>query len=83
MQTTTIGSQTIPALGIGTWAWGDNLFWTYGKDYGAPEVKSAFDSAVNAGITLFDTAEIYGSGESERLIGQFAKKVKTPPVYSY
>ncbi len=78
MQTTTIGSQTIPALGIGTWAWGDNLFWTYGKDYGAPEVKSAFDSAVNAGITLFDTAEIYGSGESERLIGQFAKKVKTP-----
>lgn len=78
MQTATIGKATIPALGIGTWAWGDKLFWTYGKDYGAPEVKSAFDHAVNSGLTFFDTAEIYGSGESERLIGQFAKKVSKP-----
>lgn len=36
MQTIQLGHQgpTIPALGIGTWAWGDNLFWSYGKDYG-------------------------------------------------
>jgi aryl-alcohol dehydrogenase-like predicted oxidoreductase len=78
MQTATIGNKTIPALGIGTWAWGDKLFWNYGKDYGAPEVKAAFDAAVEAGITFFDTAEIYGSGESERLLGQFAKKTSAP-----
>lgn len=78
MQTVTIGSDTIPAVGVGTWQWGDNLFWTYGKDYGAPQVKAAFDNAVAAGLTFFDTAEIYGNGESERLLGEFSRKVNRP-----
>jgi aryl-alcohol dehydrogenase-like predicted oxidoreductase len=65
--------RTIP-LGIGTWAWGDKLFWTYGKDYGAEEVKSAFQKAIDLGITLFDTAEIYGLGESERIIGEMVRQ---------
>jgi aryl-alcohol dehydrogenase-like predicted oxidoreductase len=65
--------RTIP-LGIGTWAWGDQLFWTYGKDYGASEVKAAFQTAVDAGITLFDTAEVYGLGESERIVGEMVRK---------
>jgi aryl-alcohol dehydrogenase-like predicted oxidoreductase len=65
--------RTIP-LGIGTWAWGDKLFWTYSKDYGAEEVKSAFQKAIDLGITLFDTAEIYGLGESERIIGEMVRQ---------
>ncbi len=65
--------RTIP-LGIGTWAWGDTLCWTYGKDYGASEVKSAFQRAIELGITLFDTAEIYGLGESERIIGDMVRQ---------
>ncbi|MFN3925994.1 MAG: aldo/keto reductase [Pseudanabaenaceae cyanobacterium] len=66
--------KTVP-LGIGTWAWGDKWYWTYGKDYGEAQVKSAFKAAIDNGITLFDTAEIYGFGESESLIGRMTREV--------
>jgi aryl-alcohol dehydrogenase-like predicted oxidoreductase len=80
MQTLQIGPSglTVPALGIGTWSWGDNLFWSYGKDYGVEQVQTAFQAAVDAGITFFDTAEIYGLGESERLLGRFIKQTDQP-----
>jgi aryl-alcohol dehydrogenase-like predicted oxidoreductase len=65
-------------LGIGTWAWGDKLFWNYGKDYGETQVREAFEAAVSAGVTFFDTAEVYGPGESERLLGKFIKQTSVP-----
>ncbi len=52
--------MSVSALGIGTWAWGDRLFWGYGDRYGEAEVEAAFRAAVEAGVTLFDTAEVYG-----------------------
>lgn len=64
----------VPPLGIGTWAWGDSFFWNYGQNYGRQEVQQAFVTAVKAGITLFDTAEVYGNGESEILLGEFAQQ---------
>jgi aryl-alcohol dehydrogenase-like predicted oxidoreductase len=80
MQTVTLGSNglTVPALGIGTWAWGDSFFWSYGKDYGKEQLQEAFEAAVASGVTFFDTAEIYGLGESERLIGQFRQQTLQP-----
>lgn len=80
VQTITLGPNgpQVPALGIGTWAWGDTLFWNYGKEYGAEQVRSAFFAALDAGVNFFDTAEIYGFGESERLIGQFMKEADRP-----
>lgn len=76
MQTITLGQNgpAVTALGIGTWAWGDKLFWSYGSDYGVPQVKEAFEATLDSGISFFDTAEIYGLGESEKLIGQFMKE---------
>ena len=72
MESTTLSNNiSLPPLGIGTWSWGDRLFWGYGSDYGETEVAEAFEAAVANGATFFDTAEIYGLGESERLIGQF------------
>jgi aryl-alcohol dehydrogenase-like predicted oxidoreductase len=71
------GLQVSP-LGIGTWAWGDKLVWGYGDRYGQADVEDAFRAAVDAGITFFDTAEVYGNGESERLLGGFCKKISTP-----
>ena len=68
----------LPTLGIGTWAWGDNLFWGYGSNYGEKEVQDAFKAAVEAGATFFDTAEVYGLGESEKLIGKFLKQTHQP-----
>jgi aryl-alcohol dehydrogenase-like predicted oxidoreductase len=79
MATTTLGRTNIPVtpLGFGTWAWGDSLFWGYGQDYGEAELRLAFQAAVNKGITFFDTAEIYGFGKSEELLGKFVKETPT------
>lgn len=66
----------VPALGVGTWAWGDDLFWSYGKDYTLEDIQAAFQASLDAGVTLFDTAEVYGFGKSETLLGQF---IRTTP----
>ena len=68
----------VPSLGIGTWSWGDRLFWGYGSDYGEADVEQAFTAAVESGATFFDTAEVYGLGESEKLIGRFLKQTSQP-----
>lgn len=80
MQTVTLGSHgpTVTGLGMGTWSWGDRLFWAYGKEFGESEVAAAFQASLAAGITFFDTAEIYGFGESERLLGQFCQQTQQP-----
>lgn len=70
----------IVPMGIGTWAWGDQGFWGYGKDYGRKDIDGAFVATVNAGITLIDTAEVYGFGESERILGDLVRKTRTPVV---
>ncbi|OJX47082.1 MAG: 2,5-didehydrogluconate reductase [Chloroflexi bacterium 44-23] len=58
-------------IGIGTWAWGDRMYWGYGKDYADAEVHQAFISCIENGITFFDTAEVYGQGRSEQFLGNF------------
>jgi len=60
-------------LGIGTWSWGDRLIWGYGKGYQDQDIFEAFETSVAAGITFFDTAEVYGQGKSESLLGQCMK----------
>jgi aryl-alcohol dehydrogenase-like predicted oxidoreductase len=69
---------TVPTLCVGTWAWGDKLFWSYGRDYGASDVEDAFKASLDAGVTFFDTAEVYGNGLSEELLGQFLRKTSQP-----
>ncbi len=64
----------VTSLGVGTWSWGDRLFWDYGKGYHQTQLREAFQASVEAGINFFDTAEVYGRGESERLLGEFAQQ---------
>lgn len=80
MRTATLGTNgpEVSALGIGTWAWGDRLFWGYGSSFGTDDVRGAFDAAIACGITFFDTAEVYGPGVSETLLGEFAQQVAIP-----
>lgn len=68
-----IGQQgpQVPAMGVGCWAWGDRLFWDYGLTYTKEDLRSAFKASIAEGLTFFDTAEIYGLGASERLLGEF------------
>lgn len=71
----------ISPIGIGTWAWGDKLYWNYGRsDYTDADLSATFETSLAAGITWFDTAEVYGSGRSERLLGQFMKQTGQTPL---
>jgi aryl-alcohol dehydrogenase-like predicted oxidoreductase len=67
-------------LGVGTWQWGDRMMWNYSKSYTSSDVEEAFQVSWDAGIRFFDTAEIYGSGVSERLLGRFLKNVSEKAV---
>ena len=51
--------------------------WQFGGDFGPMEEKTAFSimtTAVEHGTTFFDTADVYGAGQSEMLIGRFMKE---------
>ena len=65
-------------IGVGCWQWGERFYWGYGQDYNAQDIQKAFQSAVEAGGRFFDTAEIYGSGRSETLLGSFLKETDIP-----
>ena len=65
-------------MGLGAWQWGDRMVWQYGQGYGDEDVHKAFQASVLEGIRFVDTAEIYGSGRSERLLGEFIKKTDQP-----
>ena len=64
---------SIPPLGVGTWAWGDTSTWGMGTtdtSYTIDTIREAWQASLDAGVVLFDTAEVYGKGESERIIGR-------------
>lgn len=64
---------TISALGVGTWAWGDKATWGmggYDADLNEDTITEAWEASIDGGATFFDTAEVYGGGESERIIGR-------------
>ncbi len=65
-------------IGLGAWSWGDRIFWNYGHGYTDADIEEAFMTTLEAGINLVDTAEIYGQGRSERLLGKFLKKLNGP-----
>lgn len=65
-------------MGLGAWQWGDRVVWQYGHGYGDVEVRQAFQASLEEGIRFIDTAEIYGNGRSERLLGQFLKQIDQP-----
>lgn len=67
-------SLEVVALGVGCWAWGDRRFWHYEQGYGARDVVDAFDACVDAGLDFFDTAESYGWGKSEKILGALVRK---------
>ena len=63
-------------IALGTWAWGAGAFGgdtVFGSNTDARNLKPVFDAAMKAGLSLWDTATVYGMGESERILGQLAK----------
>lgn len=76
-----VGEQSIfdgIELGVGAWSWGDRLMWGYGRGYGLGDLRAVFETSIAAGIRLFDTAEVYGQGQSEIILGQFLHATEVP-----
>ncbi|MGH3182581.1 MAG: aldo/keto reductase, partial [Streptosporangiaceae bacterium] len=59
----------ISRIGLGAWQFGSRE-WGYGQSYAGQEAHVIVRRAVELGVTLFDTAEIYGFGRSERILGE-------------
>ncbi|HET6946434.1 MAG TPA: aldo/keto reductase [bacterium] len=80
MQTIPLGPRgpRVPAVGVGTWQWGDRMYWGFGKDFSEQDVFAAFEESVRAGATFFDTAEVYAGGRSERFLGEFVRQTHAP-----
>ncbi|KAL3143677.1 hypothetical protein ABBQ38_002472 [Trebouxia sp. C0009 RCD-2024] len=72
-----IGPLKVSPMGLGTWAWGNQLLWGYDKSMD-PELQQLFNLVVSKGINIFDTADSYGTGllngRSEELLGQFVRE---------
>jgi aryl-alcohol dehydrogenase-like predicted oxidoreductase len=64
----------VSEVGLGCWQIGAD----WGKDITKETSFNILNEAVNNGITFFDTADVYGNGKSETLIGEFLKTCKTP-----
>ncbi|MGY1812992.1 aldo/keto reductase [Blastococcus sp. SYSU D00820] len=63
------GLGPVSRIGLGTWQFGSRE-WGYGDAYAEREARAIVARARELGITLFDTAEIYGFGRSERILGE-------------
>lgn len=67
--------RTVSAIGFGAWA--------IGGDWGSvddTQSLKALHAAADVGVTLIDTADVYGSGHSERLVGRFLRERRDPEI---
>ena len=70
-------------IALGTWAWGAGAFGgdtVFGSKTDVENLKPVFDAAMRAGLNLWDTATVYGMGESEKILGELAKQYKREEV---
>ena len=73
------GLGAVSRVGLGTWQFGSRE-WGYGDAYASGEAKAIVRRAREVGITLFDTAEVYGFGRSERILGDALGDERTDVV---
>jgi aryl-alcohol dehydrogenase-like predicted oxidoreductase len=65
----------ISPIGLGTWQWGDRAMWSYGATHTDRDIHEAFRESIEGGIDFFDTAELYGKGRSEVLLGECLREM--------
>ncbi|WEV43688.1 aldo/keto reductase [Lactobacillus sp. ESL0684] len=74
MKQVKINNQEVPAIGIGTWHMGSD-------DSKKQQELTAIQAGIDAGAKLIDTAETYGSGDSECLVGQAIKPYRRKDLF--
>lgn len=62
------GLGQVSRVGLGTWQFGSRE-WGYGQGYASSAAGDIVHRARELGVNLFDTAEVYGTGRSERILG--------------
>jgi len=74
MEYTALGKSDlkVSTLGLGTWQYGTEG-WGFGADFTEEEALATIDRALELGINLLDTAEVYGDGRSEEIVGKAIK----------
>jgi aryl-alcohol dehydrogenase-like predicted oxidoreductase len=63
------GGARMSVIGLGTWQFG-SVEWGYGNQYARDESRRIVNRSLDLGVNLIDTAEIYGQGRSEKIVGQ-------------
>src|SRR4051794_25254610 len=63
------GLGPVSRIGLGTWQFGSRE-WGYGDSYADRAARDIVRRARELGVTLFDTAEVYAFGRSERILGE-------------
>jgi aryl-alcohol dehydrogenase-like predicted oxidoreductase len=65
-------STKFSIVGLGAWQFGTRA-WGFGPQFTKNDATAVIEKAVECGVDFIDTAEIYGNGESERIIGDAIK----------
>ncbi|HUZ86229.1 MAG TPA: aldo/keto reductase [Candidatus Baltobacterales bacterium] len=63
-----VGGVRVSAIGLGTWQFGSRE-WGYGREF-ETAAHAIANRAIDLGINLIDTAEFYGFGRSEQIVGE-------------
>lgn len=64
-----IGGERVSIIGVGTWQFGSRE-WGYGTDFDEGDARAIVHRALDLGINLIDTAEVYGRGRSEEILSR-------------
>ncbi|MEY8330075.1 aldo/keto reductase [Lachnospiraceae bacterium 48-33] len=76
-------NKELPKIALGAWSWGagaaggDQVF---GNHLFEKDLQPVFEKAMECGLTLWDTAAVYGEGSSERILGSFVKDIRREDV---
>jgi aryl-alcohol dehydrogenase-like predicted oxidoreductase len=64
-----VNGVRVSVIGLGTWQFG-SVEWGYGREYSERIAYELVEEALDLGVNVFDTAELYGFGNSERILGR-------------
>jgi aryl-alcohol dehydrogenase-like predicted oxidoreductase len=64
-----VAGVRMSVIGLGTWQFGSRE-WAYGEDYASHVAPALVRRALELGVTVIDTAEMYAFGRSERIVGR-------------
>lgn len=70
-----MGGSQVSAVGLGTWQFGE-AGWGWGSELDYEEAIKIVHRALELGVNFFDTAEVYGNGKSEEILGEALSGVR-------